>query len=399
MNLHEQPFDPAVADAVLHEPGEAASRHRRQRGAAHRLHVEGQGAAPGDGQGPGLRGPTWPRSGVVREGLLQGPRRSRRRRAQGHHQGLPQAGARQPSRHASRRRRRRGAVQGGQRGVRRARRRGQAQGVRRGPRARPDGGGFQPGGGPGGFGGRTFNFNVGSRRPRRHARADVRPRSPRRRRRRRRPVRSAAPTSRPTLTLDFADAGARPHHHAVPHQRRAVQHLPRQRRQAGHAAEGLLAVRRAWRDRRQPGLLLVLLAVPRVPRRAAWSSRSRARRAAAPASSAGRARCRCASPPASPTARRIRLKGRGAPGRNGGPAGDLIVECHVTAAPRLRARRQQPHRARADHVRRGRARRRRRGADARRRPGQAAAQGPARRRARATASRARASRPSGRTAT
>jgi molecular chaperone DnaJ len=32
---------------------------------------------------------------------------------------------------------------------------------------------------------------------------------------------------------------------------------------------------------------------------------------------------------------RIRLRGRGAPGRNGGPAGDLIVECHVTPHPQF----------------------------------------------------------------
>ena len=32
---------------------------------------------------------------------------------------------------------------------------------------------------------------------------------------------------------------------------------------------------------------------------------------------------------------KIRLKGRGAPGRNGGPVGDLIVECHVTPHPRF----------------------------------------------------------------
>ena len=30
---------------------------------------------------------------------------------------------------------------------------------------------------------------------------------------------------------------------------------------------------------------------------------------------------------------RIRLKGRGAPGRNGGPTGDLLVECHVHSHP------------------------------------------------------------------
>ena len=32
---------------------------------------------------------------------------------------------------------------------------------------------------------------------------------------------------------------------------------------------------------------------------------------------------------------RIRLKGRGSPGRNGGPAGDLLVECHVASHDRF----------------------------------------------------------------
>ncbi|HEY0521266.1 MAG TPA: molecular chaperone DnaJ [Ilumatobacteraceae bacterium] len=36
-------------------------------------------------------------------------------------------------------------------------------------------------------------------------------------------------------------------------------------------------------------------------------------------------------PPGVADGQKIRLKGRGAPGRNGGPPGDLIVECHVAA--------------------------------------------------------------------
>ena len=93
-------------------------------------------------------------------------------------------------------------------------------------------------------------------------------------------------------------------------------------------------------------------------RRRRASSRTRARRATARASSAGRARCRRASPPASPTARRSASRAAARPGRNGGPAGDLLVESRH-AARAVRPRRQRPHRAGAGHLRRGRPRRRR----------------------------------------
>ena len=104
------------------------------------------------------------------------------------------------------------------------------------------------------------------RRARRPARADVRSRPSRRRGVGRR--RSARGDDlEASLTLDFADAVHGPHHHAVPHRRRAVQHLQRQRCEARHPAEGVLALRRPWRHRRQPGLLLALLDVPAMRRR------------------------------------------------------------------------------------------------------------------------------------
>ena len=68
-----------------------------------------------------------------------GARRRRRRVAEGHHQGLPQAGARAAPRQEPGQRRRRGALQGGVGRLRRARRRDQAHRVRRGAPARPDG--------------------------------------------------------------------------------------------------------------------------------------------------------------------------------------------------------------------------------------------------------------------
>lgn len=57
MHLDGQPFDPTLAEAVLHEPGDGSDGHARgQRGAAQRLHLEGQGPARRHGQGRRLTG-------------------------------------------------------------------------------------------------------------------------------------------------------------------------------------------------------------------------------------------------------------------------------------------------------------------------------------------------------
>jgi molecular chaperone DnaJ len=192
-------------------------------------------------------------------------------------------------------------------------------------------GGFGPGGRrrP-----RWHHVQRGRRRSRRPARPDVRTRSARRWRvGRRRPA--ARRRRRGHAHARLRRRGARAHDHPVPHDRRPVRHLQRVGRQARHvsrrcarAAAGAgssTTTRASSRSRRRAsacaGRGVTIESPCPTCRGAGVEKRQREVQARIPAGVAD--------------GQKIRLKGRGAPGRNGGPAGDLIVECHVVPHARF----------------------------------------------------------------
>ena len=264
MNLHEQPFDPHLADAVLHEPGEASLSSARScdpatRGTARscgrrwsRSRLSADGATIEGGDDPWRHNVSGTRRTTTRcsaSAKTPRPKTSPRPTASWRATAIPTPiPATMPPKNASRRVSAAYDVLGDE-----AKRKEYDEVRKLGPL-----GGFQ-GGGPGGPG--RVQLQRRQRRPRRPARSHVRPRPARRR-----PVGGSGSAAwrrrrgNPQPRLRRRRTG--PHHHAAPHQRCAVQHLPRQRCQARHPAEGVLELRRSRGHRRQPRPVLVLVAVP-----------------------------------------------------------------------------------------------------------------------------------------
>ena len=201
----------------------------------------------------------------------------------------------------------------------------EAQGVRRGPAPRPDGGGF---GGAGGFrapGGTTFTMGdlgdfgdllgglFGSRR--------------------RAPKRGADVETALHLSFDDAVRGVTTSVHlptdAPCHTCHGTGAAP------GTSPVDVRALPRPRRARRRQGDVLAVDDLPGVP------GPRRAHRDAVPHVPRLGARgveplgARCGSPPGVEGGQRIRVRGKGQPGQQGAPAGDLYVVVHVSRDPRF----------------------------------------------------------------
>ena len=215
--------------------------------------------------------------------LLQGAGRQPRRLRGGHQEGLSQARDEAPSGPQSGRQGRRGEIQGGEGSLRGPHRRQEARGLRPvRPRRRRSVGGLRrrrPRGaeGFGGFSdafgdifGEIFGAQRGGARQRRLSRR------------------------RPALQpRAHARAGGARHRDQDPHpDDGGVRDLPRQRRQARHAAEDLPDLPRPRRGARVAGLLLDPADLPDVPRHRQGRSPTRARPATARAASRSTRRCR-----------------------------------------------------------------------------------------------------------